>query len=208
MTISDLSEINSGEKIYSTDIKLKNNYAPPEITPGSPRTVSFSIDKDVKADLGDYQGSLFVKEGANSASIPISYDVMPPLAKPVILVVDGVAISIAFWKVIAFLNSKYTQVPKPSPKDETMAYLANPRAAAYRQIKVGAVRYAVQKTVFGKNLLLDGGTLFFGIILGLIALPSNEAMLSVHTLGGIQIVTLIVIGLGLGSLKEFITRIV
>lgn len=44
--------------------------------------------------------------------------------------------------------------------------------------------------------------------MGIIGLLTNEAVLNVYTLNSLEILTIIGIGLGIGSLKEYITKIV
>ena len=80
------------------------------------------------------------------------------------------------------------------------------RVMRLKEMKDGPATYATKQPVIIKNFILDVGTIFFGIGLGLIGLPTTEAILNLHTIGVFEVLTLIGIGLGIGSLKEFISR--
>ena len=54
------------------------------------------------------------------------------------------------------------------------------------------------------DAILNIFSIFFGIVLGLVTLVSEEFLTSMHNLGAPEIVILIVVGLGIGSLKEFV----
>lgn len=54
------------------------------------------------------------------------------------------------------------------------------------------------------NLIMS--TLVVGIGLGIIGLPTAEAIVDLHSIGSFEVLTLIGIGMGIGSLKEFISR--
>src|SRR6185295_1605836 len=54
---------------------------------------------------GLYSGNLIVDD-EYSASIPLLLDVKPPMAQPLIVVIDGIAASIAIWKFVKYLNDK------------------------------------------------------------------------------------------------------
>ena len=148
-----------------------------------------------------------MKNGANITSVPIVFDVKHPITKPIIIVVDGIALSILLWKLIAYFNSRFS--PMEIDKDEVprLKQMMNPRMARYTEMRQkGAVKYAVSGSVLAKNLILDIGTIIFGIGLALIGLPTNEAIINVRTIGDLDIWTLLGIGLGIGSLKEFLSR--
>ena len=57
-------------------------------------------------------------------------DVNPPLSKPLILVVDGIALSIILWKFIAYFN--YSSVGKSM--NHSVAFL-NPTMALISEMK-------------------------------------------------------------------------
>lgn len=209
--LSDLYEVDSKRKFPSVDVVPENISSSNTVVPENTRVFSFSTNSINQPGL--YQGSLFVKDGVDTASVPVEFDVKPPITKPMIIVVDGIAISIFLWKLIAYYNRMY------SPAESGMKKIKADRTEENVDEKVrsrnriqtgmgmsGAVHYAVYRNVFVKNLVLDVGTLIFGIGLALIGLPTNETVLNVRTLAELNILTLLGIGLGIGSLKEFLSR--
>jgi hypothetical protein len=201
---SDLIEINSGTKISSGDIILTVISPPGNITPNNPMRITFSLTSNMIPPLGLYQGTLFITAGANVASIPITLDVKPNLARPMILVVDGIVISIAFWKLIAYLNAKYDDVIIKAIKvRDGRREIIDER---YQAMRDNLTEYVTGRPIVLQNAILDAGTIFFGIALGIIALPSNEYINNLHSIQSFEALTLIGIGLGIGSLKEFVPK--
>jgi hypothetical protein len=205
LSFSDLYETNSGKRITLPKILPQDTAQSTNVIPEGTEIFSFSTES---ANLpGLYQGSLFVKNETNSASLPIVFDVKPPLTKPMIIVVDGIALSIILWKLIAYFNSRFSPMEVDPDEVPRLKQMMNPRMARYTEMRQkGAVKYAVSGSVLAKNLILDIGTIIFGIGLALIGLPANEAILNVRTISDLDIWTLLGIGLGIGSLKEFLSR--
>ncbi len=83
-----------------------------------------------------------------------------------------IAISIAIWKLIQYFN--FLNVKDTNGRD--------PKNPMIKFKTTGAVSYAVSPSVFGKNIIVDVWTIVFGITLGLIGLPTSEAILTVHTI--------------------------
>jgi hypothetical protein len=220
MRVSDLTERDSGNKIDAASIILSDISSPNIITPENPRTIGLSIDSNLTP--GIYQGTLFVRDGTSIAAVAINLDVKPLSAKPILIVVDGITLSIVLWKVIAYLNSLYPEVEVTNEVVEEVInrkdrFSAIDRLDAIDRLGARALRhhemrskgpfaYATKKPVAYKNLILDIGTIIFGIGLGIIGLPTTETIINIHSIGGWQVLSLIGIGLGIGSLKEFISK--
>jgi hypothetical protein len=200
-----LYEVNSKVKIPAVEVTPVDVFSSVRLFPENTRVFSFSTENANQPGL--YQGSLFVKDGVDVATIAIELDVKPPITKPMIIIVDGIAISIVLWKLIAYYNRLYS--PKDNKKnDRVNVYQGLYRNRANMGMSMsGAVHYAVFREVFVKNLVLDAGTIIFGIGLALIGLPTNEAVLNIRTISDLDFLTLIGIGLGIGSLKEVISRV-
>jgi len=163
--------------------------------------INFSLTNNTTLSLGLYEGTLFITAGANVASIPITLDVKPNLAQPMILVVDGIVISIAFWKLITYVDAMYPEVITK----------VRDGGREIRDERYQAVRTHLKECVTGrpivlKNAILDAGTIFFGIALGIIGLPNGEYINNLHSIELFEVLTLIGIGLGIGSLKEFLSK--
>jgi uncharacterized membrane protein len=203
-SISDLREINSGTKISSDDIILTVISPPSNITPKNPMRITFSLRNNMIPSPGLYQGTLFITAGANVASIPITLDVKPNLAQPTILVVDGIVISIAFWNLIAYLNAKYDEVIIKTIKGrDGRGEIIDER---YQAMRDNLKKYVTSNPVVLNNAILNIGTISFGIALGIIGLPSSGYINNLHSIGPFEALTLIGIGLGIGSLKEFVPK--
>lgn len=86
-----------------------------------------------------------------------------------ILVVDGIVISIAFWKLITYFDAMYPEVI--IKMRDSRRELRDERYQAMRDNLKG---YVTGKLIVLKNAILDVGTISFGIALGIIGLPSNE----------------------------------
>jgi hypothetical protein len=200
LSISDLREINNGTEIPSDNIILTVISPPGNITPGNPIRITFSFKNNMIPSPGLYQGTLFITAGANVASIPITLDVKPNLAQPVILVVDGIVISIAFWKLIAYLNAKYPRVIR---ERDGRREIIDER---YEAMRDNLTVYVTSNSILSKNAILDLGTIFFGIALGIIGLPNSEYINNLHSIEYFEVLTLIGIGLGIGTLKEFVPK--
>jgi hypothetical protein len=204
LSLSDLYEVGSKVKIPSVEVTPIDVSSSVRLFPENTRVFSFSTETANQPGL--YQGSLFVEDGVDVATVPFELDVKPPITKPMIIVIDGIAISIVLWKFIAYYNRLY------SPKDDKKKNRVNVYQDLYNRSNVGtsmsgAIHYAVYREVFVKNLVLDAGTIIFGIGLALIGLPANEAVLNVRAISDLDFLTLIGIGLGIGSLKEVISRV-
>jgi hypothetical protein len=162
----------------------------------SPQSFSIGINP-VKAGL--YHGTIFITNEGNQTSVPVTVDVKPQMQVLVIIVIDGIALSIAAWSAIKFLNDRY----KITHKGQIIYDSApqNPLSITqYLEVK------KVTRDIVLKNFILNVGTIAFGIALGLTTLIDNVFITGIHNLGVYEIVILIAIGLGIGSLKEFVYK--
>lgn len=195
---SDMIETNSGDKIPSSKIGLTViTPLPTRITHENPKIFTFSLNDDVELRPGVYQGALFVREAPDVASTPITLEAKPGVAQPTTLVIDGIVISIAFWKLIIYLDARYSRLKVDN---------LNLRQLQFERMRTDLGSYVTDKSIVIKNFILDAGTILFGIALGIIALPTNEFINSLHGIGPSEALILIGIGLGIGSLKEFLPK--
>jgi len=164
----------------------------------SPNTVKLSV---TLLESGIYHGLIFIVNNTNDDQemIPFTVDIKPKITQPIMLVVDGIVISIALWKLLKYFNGMYGAIVIDNIK---IASSSNTRRGFREYLDD---RKATNITIF-KNGILDIGTIIFGIALGIIALFNDPFVLGVHTLGPLDKIILIGMGLGIGSLKEFITN--
>ena len=172
----------------NASIKIENISIVPEKT-----KVSIS-----PIETGLYQGALFVAN-SDKTTIPLTIAIKPQITQPLMIVVDGIVVTIAFWKLIKFLNERNNPIilkgliiaQSPEQPRSFTQYFEDKNAS---------------NTIILKNGILDIGTIIFGIAVGLTALFNGTILTGIYTLGSLETITLFGIGLGIGSLKEFITR--
>lgn len=106
ISFSNLVDESSGEQI--SDITASPHVIN-DITNNTMKKATVSFNNTLRSSVagpGVYQGSLFITSGTNKTSIPFTLDLKPNLWYVIILVVDGIAISILAWKFIIYHNHK------------------------------------------------------------------------------------------------------
>lgn len=155
---------------------------------------------------GLYHGAIFVSDGINNSPVPIVVDVKPQVPLFVILVIDGIALSIAAWSFIKFLDKRYKIVIRNAMINGWFAKgnLTGEMKKEPLSIQEYLEAKMVTKEVMYENAILNIGTVIFGMTIAMFALVDNTFISGIHNLGLPEIFFLIGIGLGIGSLKEFI----
>jgi hypothetical protein len=152
---------------------------------------------------GLYHGAIFITSNGNYTSVPIQIYVKPQMILLIIIVVDGIAFSIAAWSVIRFLNGRY-KIYKEVRNNQLVDIEPDPDEPLSIKQFLKVKKVTRQRVV--ENAILTGGTILFGIGLGLVALIDNTFIAGIYNLGALEILTLIGIGMGIGSLKEFLYK--
>ena len=169
----------------------------------SPQVFRVSVDP-LRGGL--YHGAMFITNGGNNAPVEIAADVKPQMSILIMIVIDGIALSIAAWSIIKFFNERF----KIILKEPTMQgfYTAGEPEAGAKPLSVTEYLKAkkVTRGVVLKNIILDIGMIAFGMALGLTTLIDNSFITEIHSLGLVEVLILIGIGLGIGSLKEILYR--
>lgn len=115
---------------------------------------------------------------------------------------------------LAAIRSNITTYDKIAEKAQAMAsyYRAsaeiNKQAAdtKTRQIENYKVRSLLKKSVWSKIIITEFASVLFGISIGIFGLLTNEYVMGLRDLGGVEIIVLFSLGLGIGSLKEFVDK--
>jgi hypothetical protein len=180
----------------STDTHLDN-------VGSTPTTFTVGVDP-LKGGL--YHGAIFITSGPNNSPADIVVDVKPRMSVLIMIIIDGIALSIAAWSVIKFLNERFKIIKKGLTMEGL--YIAGEPKLGVKPLSVTAFLEAkkVTRGVVLKNIILDVGTIAFGIALGLTTLVDNAFITGIHNLGVVEIIILIGIGLGIGSLKEIVYK--
>lgn len=176
-------------------------YTVPSISKSVPTLVQIRIDGQ---HPGLYSGAMNV-EGDYPVSIPLLLDVKTNLAQLFIVVVDGIAASIAIWKLVKYLNGiivikdaalagkiqlKQRNNWRGKPKDDLLTMYIEEKN--------------ITKGTVIKDLVLNAFSIFFGILVGVFALFNEDFFTGIRILGPYEILLLFVVGLGIGSLKEYV----
>jgi hypothetical protein len=191
------------------------------------KKVTLNVDEDNIASVdvsvpnlqsGKYYGWLYLTNGS-TFTIPIIVFTEPKVIQAVILVVIGVLLSIIFWEIFFYIDNKFNQITGYRLQNMPVANLRS--RAGFRNLsdnqitaKQGAIvqrklervrkihsRYTENAVKIGT---FDVAAVIFGIITGLVGLMSNTYVTSLIEISMIDVITLIGIGLGIGSLKGIV----
>jgi hypothetical protein len=242
ISISDFFDNNSGKSIESSSIKFNNE--PKTLTLTNiiqqvPKVVTVSIDNINKTQPGVYYGSIFLDAG-NRTSIPFIVDIKPNLGAVIIIVVDGILISIFAWKVIIYSGHKqfnkklihanmamgFGALAANATQQQALErlrdiathaglgnislveYIKNP--ATYDVSAPLTVSQYLSDTAEPQKMLNETiqtiGTILFGIAVSGLGLFNNGYVTTLHNIGSQETLVLLGIGLGIGSLKDFVDK--
>lgn len=85
-------------------------------------------------------------------------------------------------------------------------YQANLQAAAIIRVKEEEYKKRYSMSGAPRQSILNIGSAFFGILVGLLALVNNDYVTGLRVIDFNAIVVLFGLGLGIGSLKEFVGK--
>jgi hypothetical protein len=235
ISASHFFDNNSGKSIQATSMRFNNvpqTIMLTNIIQQVPQVLSVSIDNIDSTQPGIYYGSIFVDAG-NKTSIPLTVDIKPNLGEVIIIVVDGILLSILAWKVIIYsghkhLNIKLTQAAKnfqldpndtPFQRLQQIAGEANLGISFEQYVKNQATYDVTHKLSLSRYVHDIGtpqkalnetmqtiGTILFGIGVSGLGLFNNGYITSLHNIGIQEVAVLLGIGLGIGSLKDFVDK--
>jgi hypothetical protein len=177
---------------------------------------------------GKYNGWLYLIDGS-SYTIPITLSTAPKIFQAFILVVIGVLLSIAFWELFFYANLGSNQrrlniLNQWIDRRQELRNQLSPQlvgADADLQIELLNQKYKqeqwkrTERIDRIKNryrepssrvriLSFDVASVIFGIVTALVGLSSNSYVIGLVEISPIDLVTLIGIGLGIGSLKGLV----
>ena len=121
LSATDLADPISGQIIPSKSVGFpdKPSVEIKNITETNPQNVKLHVDYG-NIPPGIYRGTI-TAAGQNNTSIPFTFDLRPNLGQIIMLVVDGIAISILSWKFIIYHNHKAINSRIIKRKDELVA---------------------------------------------------------------------------------------
>lgn len=167
-----------------------------------PAKVNISINNNDQTinnkQTGLFRDQFFIT-GNLKSSIPITVDIKPTFDQVIIWVINGIAIAIIFWKIVKFFNERYNLKLNAETRSFEQKWEDSPLTFTQflekRKITSGTI---------AKNAILDISSIAFGIVIGLVALINDEFIAGVRLLDALTIIFLIGVGIGIGSLKEYI----
>ncbi|MGD9674749.1 MAG: hypothetical protein AB7U98_14880 [Candidatus Nitrosocosmicus sp.] len=198
LTASNFYEKSSGKIIKNSEITFNDIPSSTILDFNQQNPNEFDVSLYTVSSPGIYNGYLFINNG-QIFSIPFTLDLSPSLQKSLIWIVNGIAIAIAFWKIIKYVNKRYPVVI--NPRNNTYFRVWNSRPRSFRffvessRITLGSV---------AKNAILDMSSILFGIAIGLTTLMDSDYISGIRIFDPYTIIVLLGIGLGLGSLKEYV----
>lgn len=234
LSTTDLIDTISGQIIRSESIGFPNNRSAEikNITETSPQNIKVLVNYG-NNPAGVYQGSI-TATGENKTSIPFTFDLRPNLGQIIILVFDGIAISILAWKFIIYHNHKETnsrilkkknELVTPGNPNPTLAGVMNALNTNLRPVSFQhylknkptydleplTLKKYVDYTATKEKAKNEGiqivGTILFGIGVSMLGLFNNNYISGLHNVTYLDIFALIGIGLGIGSLKDFAAQL-
>jgi hypothetical protein len=136
----------------------------------------------------------------------------PKLCAALLWVVVGILTSIIFWEIIKYI-AQVKKIESEIPGDNEKPTMTKTdgsvkfNAAALRRIELH--KY-VENKLISKNIAkvttIDIATVGFGIAVGLLALLNQGYVTAIRLVEPIDIAALFGLGLGIGSLREFVTK--
>ncbi len=147
---------------------------------------------------GSYEGWIFI-EGKDNIPIPVTIATEPKVVVALVWVIIGILTSILFWELINYVN----QVKEAEIKHQTNN--VNASILVKNELHDYLNRRLISKA-FIKVSIIDIGTIGFGIAVGFLALLSQGYVIAIRVIEPIDILALIGLGLGIGSLREFLNK--
>jgi hypothetical protein len=187
--------------IRSTEIKFNNKKSELQLNnlTGEPKIVNVSIEN---IPPGEYSGAL-IFSGNPIASVPIKVATEPLIIRALLWVLVGILLSVILWELIHYLTYQqhehtYKQQKQEidSNKELHAKYLKHKWWHHYRWSRTGLTRQSIYII----------GSAGFAMSIGIISLFTNDFVTGQRVIDPIEIVVLIGIGLGTGSVKEFVDR--
>lgn len=161
---------------------------------------------------GVYQGRLLMNTKEGILSVPVTVSTEPLIIQAIALVVLGVILAILLWELIKYfsqgnLKSQLVNTVNETAQDlniqggitNSSIGILNARLAALQ------LRYSDRKDA-SKQVIIEIGSIVLGITVGFLGLFSNTFITGIQVIDPFALLALIGLGLGIGSLKEFLDK--
>jgi hypothetical protein len=167
-----------------------------------------------------FDGRILVS-GGTPESVPITISTKPLLFESILLVVIGALTSVCIWEVIRYfktktknisfvsLNGRYDQLQgltaNPAIQAE-MDYIGRLKAVYFTELITEKTRNTSGRVTIPKIVIMEVLASLLGVAIALFGILYNESVTGVKVLDFYQVLTLLGIGLGVGSLKELVDK--
>jgi hypothetical protein len=200
--------------IKSADITFGRNLTfPLNVIKGEPKVINVSI-KNIQP--GEYSGAIIFK-GNTTVSVPIKVATEPLIINAFLWVLIGILLSVILWELINYLTFQQHHDTYKKHTQAKHTQLKNTQEQELKQKLNDELYIKIRKhTLWHRNRWHGAGlkkqTIYiigsagFAMSVGVISLFTNDFVTGQLVIGPVEIVVLIGIGLGAGSLKEFVDR--
>lgn len=181
-----------------------------------PKVIDVSIDN---ISPGEYTGRI-IFTGNDTTTVPIKVTTEPLVVSALLWVLIGILISVISWEVINHLTVRYyddseTRLTRKINKTEVTQ--SNKQQLEDNKKMLEVVKSNKHKQQVKHNYRWSGsgwprqaiyiiGSAGFAMSVGVISLLTNDYVTGQRTIEPVEIMVLIGIGLGIGSLKEFVDK--
>jgi hypothetical protein len=174
-------------------------------------TTPMKVDIDIEnsKERGKFHGWFMLLIGQDITSVPLTATTDPLFLIAILWVTNGALISIGTWEIARFFDRRKTDkqfriLTAKDPKTLTLnEHLARQTIEAKKIKYYNRLANPEEATKF---TLVNLFSIIFGIALFYVQLLSNPAVMELQTISDLDIISLIGIGLGIGSLGGFINK--
>jgi hypothetical protein len=212
--VSDLY-VQDGRAVKASNIVVQpDTISLPAAVSTTPTKVDVTIQSST--EKGKFHGWFMILIGQDITSVPLTATTDPLFVIAILWVTCGALISIGTWEIGRFFDRRKTDNQFRILTTNPEALTSNERLAKQNYTPVEEMSIKVKKIKYYKRLanpeegikftLVNIFSIVFGIALFYIQLLSNPAVMELQTISLLNIISLIGIGLGIGSLGGFINR--
>ena len=192
----------AGSSVKATNILVDPNAI--NLTPISNSPIIVHLTIQNSKELGNFQGWFMLLIGEEIIAVPISASTDPLYEIALLWVTTGAFFSIGTWELAIYFDRKRTFRRYLSMNNDTNINAARKDMIAARKLKHDT--HLVDPGDVTQFTLVNIFTIVFGIAGSYLALLSNPDVMEIQTISLIDIITLIGIGLGIGSLSGYINK--
>jgi hypothetical protein len=182
---------------------------------------------------GSYEGWIFVS-GKDNVPFPVTLVTEPKVIVALLWVIIGILTSIIFWEIINYINQVKKAQTNPQINEEdawkvaqdTRTHVETVKKVAQNQLVTNLpaqTREMIKQNIIKKHLekyqdrrltskafvrvsIIDLGTIIFGMAVGFLALLGQNYVTTMRVIGTVEVLAPIGLGLGIGSLREFVNK--